>query len=80
MFTEEPFLYQEIGPKALELFNLGMNYSQITEQLQVTDKTVSMGIRYVQKLREANRLKTIRCRTPRRQRRGPFPPFPFDDN
>ena len=78
VFTEEPFLYQEIGPKALELFNLGMNYWQIAEQLNVTDKTVAKGIRYVRGLREASRLKSIGCHRPKGRRCGPSQPFPFD--
>ena len=80
VFPEEPFLYQDIGPKALELFRLGMSYLKIAEELRVTDKTVAKGIRYVEKLREAARPRSI---SPRRRKRGVSPfagfEFPFDD-
>ena len=69
VFTEEPFTYQEIGPKALELFRLGMNYSQIALQLKVTDKTVAKGIRYVERLEAASKPSYLKFSSPRRKRK-----------
>jgi hypothetical protein len=80
VFTEEPFLYQEIGPKALELQSLGMNYSQIAETLHVTDKTVAKGIRYVRRMQEASRPKSIRWRRSKEPGRAPSRRIVFDDD
>jgi len=80
VFTEEPFMYQEIGPKALELQALGMTYCQIAEQLQVTDKTVAKGIQYVRKLQDASRPKSFRFRRTKRPKNGIPSPFLFDED
>ena len=73
-------MYQEIGPKALELQRLGMNYSQIAEKLQVTDKTVAKGIRYLRKLRETSRPKSIRHRRAKGPGSAPSGFIVFDDD
>lgn len=77
VFSEGSFAYQEIGPKALELMKLGMNYSQIAAQLQVSDKTVAKGIRDCQGL--GLKPKLVGCKMPRCEQRQGAGAFPFDD-